>query len=331
MINQSRGPSIGRAFVIVLIVALVQSMTLAQSPGGAIVATAETEVHKSLRDQVQGLPEGTRVRLTLEDGAEIEGDFVRVSAESALPAPSQYFLVLRKHRITKGQLTTDAMALVNDELRLPNAIVASIRAPVWARSAAHRLDDNFLYEVVDVGFGQTPGWWRRVWARGRSSIAIRPSGPGFWLALRVTNLSTQHRTGRMSQMPFASLRSVSALDDAKNEYSVRSATLVTPVYTDERIGGWWPGSFSIELLHIPASELVDGIKELQVTIDDSTTSGGRRTRHVFSIKNPQSLKRDFKTRDFDYRNSVADAENPPVEARTFTSLRQWDPAKGRYF
>ena len=321
MIAQSRGRSIGCAFVMVLIVALVQSMTLAQTPGGAIVATGETEVHKSLTDQVQGLPEGTRVRLTLEDGAEIEGDFVRVSSEWLLPPPSQYFLVLRKHRMTKGQLTTDAITLVNDEVRLPNATVASIRVPAWARSAAHRLDDNFLYEVVDVGFGQTPGWWRRVWARGRSSMAIRPSPPGFWLALRVTNLSIQHRTGRMSQMPLVSLRSVSALDDAKNEYSVRSATLIPPVYTDERRGGWWPGSFSIELLHIPASELVDGIKELQVTIHDSPSAGGPRTRHVFAIKNPQSLKRDFKVHDFDYMNSVADAENPPVEARTFTSLR----------
>jgi len=78
------------------------------------------------------------------------------------------------------------------------------------------------------------------------------------------------------------------------------------------------GAFSIELLYIPASELVGDIKELQVSLDNSTTTGGRRTRRVFSIKTPLSLKRDFKNRDFDYRNPAVDVKNLPVEVQAFT-------------
>lgn len=44
MINQSRRRFIALAIVIVLMVALAQSMTLAQTPGEATVATGETEV-----------------------------------------------------------------------------------------------------------------------------------------------------------------------------------------------------------------------------------------------------------------------------------------------
>ena len=341
MLHQSRRPFIALAFVIGLTVAFSQSMTLAQTPGGATITTSETEVQEDTWKQLWGLQVGTRVRVTVEDGAEIEGELVEVRTDA---------LVLRNNRLRKGQLEPDAAISLNQAVTFGRADVVSVRAPAWAQSATHRDANDFLYDVVDVGFGQTPGGLRRVWSRGRSSLAIRSSGPGFWLALRITNLSRSVASRHLTRFPmFLAQSSIygessfSAIDDAKNEYSVRRVTVEPAVHADiaddtsefgfsDRRGDYAPGAFSIELLHIPASELIGGIGQLHLILNDSTSTNGQRTRRVFSIKNPRSLKRDFEKRDFDYvRNPTADGENLPVEARTFTSLRRWDSAKGRYF
>lgn len=199
--------------------------------------------------------------------------------------------------------------------------------------ASHRMEDNFLYEVVDVGLGEVPTGLRRVYTGSRSSLTFRSSGVSFWLALRVTNLATTPARRRLPRLPLFIGRE-SAVDDAKNNYSVRRVQVQTPQY-DSGIeydwrgdindrGDYASGAFSIQLLFIPEKELLRNIKELQVTIYDATTSGGLRTRRFFSIKNPLSLKRDFKKRDFDDgKNPATAAEVLPVEARTeVTSLQK---------
>lgn len=211
MINQSRR-RFGAALVLVILLtaALAETTTLGQTLGGATVVTGEAPAQEDPWSQLGGLPVGTRVRLTLRDGAEIEGQILESRGDA---------LVLQESRVRKGQFRTDAGASLSQALTFRRADVAAIRAPAWAQSAFHRrMGDGFVYDVVDVGVGKVSSGLRRVRSSTRSWLAFR-SSTGFWLALRITNLSPSQ-----SMTPHHPSFLV-AVDDAKNEYSVWRETV----------------------------------------------------------------------------------------------------------
>ena len=84
-----------------------------------------------------------------------------------------------------------------------------------------------------------------------------------------------------------------------------------------------PGAHSIELLYIPASELVADVRQLDLVLHDTGAFRKRRTRYVFTIQDPKSLKRDFKKSDLEYAlKRTTHFEPLTVQARTFVSQRQ---------
>lgn len=160
----------------------------------------------------------------------------------------------------------------------------------------HQMNDGFAYQIVDFGLGTVP------YPFGLSLAARRSSPPNtsvFWMTLKITNLSD-----RQLAIPKYSYM-VGAIDDARNEYTLRHESITRPKADS---GRYQPGESTLSLAMIPATELIEGIKELRVVLGD--TGGFGRGVRFFSFRSPQSRQRDF-----DPTAPEPDPATVPVEAR----------------
>ena len=168
-----------RILTICLIAALVASghSLSAAGPGRETISAPGPKCTRIRRITLSRLLRGTSVRVTVVDGAEIEGELFSARDDK---------LVLSNYR--KNPRRQAVLSRNTGQVTIERSDITSLRAPAWAQSAAHRDGERFLYDVVGVGFGQTPAGLRIVWTNWKRSLAIRSSGPGFWLALRITDL-----------------------------------------------------------------------------------------------------------------------------------------------
>ena len=118
-----------RILTICLIAALVASghSLSAQGPGGKTISAPETEVHEDSWNHLSRLLRGTSVRVTVVDGAEIEGELFSARDDK---------LVLSNYR--KNPRRQAVLSRNTGQVTIERSDITSLRAPAWAQSAAHR-------------------------------------------------------------------------------------------------------------------------------------------------------------------------------------------------
>jgi hypothetical protein len=161
------------------------------------------------------------------------------------------------------------------------------------------LDDGFEYAVLDFGVGAVPFSMMRRFTAKRY----------LWVKVQLTNM-TDRLLAPMHWSSVGRLGGVPPTDNAGNTYRVETQSIRAPKAPS---GRYQPGESSIDLILIPADEVLDTISDLHIGIADAS-----RRYHGFVLHAPLTRLRDFDTARPD--PAIADlpaslASRPPVRRK----------------
>ena len=97
--------------------ALMEATRLGRAPQATSIAAKETGNQSDLWGQLQTLPAGTRVRVTLREGAELEGELVEIRTD---------VIVLQNSLLRKGQFRSTTGTSLRDGATLQRSDVSSV-------------------------------------------------------------------------------------------------------------------------------------------------------------------------------------------------------------
>ena len=165
-------------------------------------------------------------------------------------------------------------------------IVASagpLGAPQTADSKDTRpivpLGDAFEYALRDFGVGSVP---ESLFERPRHSKRF------LWVKVQLRNRAADQLARPKYWPTFSRYSVVSPTGEFGKTYPTQTRTLRAPRASD---GRYQPGESSIELILIPADELLDPIKELHIALQDPGPFGGPYLSFV--LHHPLTRGRDF--------------------------------------
>jgi hypothetical protein len=119
------------------------------------------------------------------------------------------------------------------------------------------LDDAFEYALVDFGVGAVP----------ESLIGLRRQSKRFlWVKVQLTSRAKDQLARPKYWSSFSRFSGFPPIDNFGNPYPAEARSIRPPRASS---GRYQPGESSVELILIPADELLDTIKEMHSTNEDS--------------------------------------------------------------
>jgi len=141
------------------------------------------------------------------------------------------------------------------------------------------LDDGFEYALLDFGVGAVP----------ESLLSLRrPSKRLLWIKVQLTSRAKDQLARPAYWSSFSRFSGLPPTDNFGNTYPAETRTLRAPKASS---GRYQPGESSVELILIPADELLDTITRLHVGLGDSGRVVSRY--HGFVLHQPLARVRDF--------------------------------------